>query len=605
MAFSVAVGILIGAVGWLSVKAIQSEKAEIAAGQQARLDEVASLALWRMDSFVTPLVAQESARPISAYGSLDSEQKSGNSAKGDQDIAFNAASSLPIQSQPNIVLHFLCDSKRLSCPDLANPGQQGTGRGQSSLPTQPLKEAYFAGLQKNVNFRLLADLCSAPDVITTVNPNPSSFAVQSIPNAPAKQMGTAEPIAANELTQQGANAEPVDSNLAANGAASQAGNADQQPVELSKQALSQSGSFKRSQTEFQARSKSVAENSKSLQNAGFNNYDQGVSIGSRAIEVRISMMAPHWIGNDLILVRRVDVESQEYVQGCLLDWPGLKRQLLDEVADLLPHADLKPTSDSGEAADVRRLASLPVMLIPGALPIDPAVDTAGLSPIKQSLLIAWGAMALAALAAAALLRGVIALSERRAAFVSAVTHELRTPLTTFRMYAEMLSEGMVRGEADRRQYLETLRTEADRLTHLVANVLAYARLEARQRHRSMRNDQCIETARNRDRAIGRSRCTIAIRAFHRTGCRRVVAERTGRPSRGRTNFVQLGRQCVQVRRCRDNAHVASHDCTRPKPCMHPPPRSWSRHPQRGAATIVQTISEIRSGRRSIRAPVSG
>ena len=32
------------------------------------------------------------------------------------------------------------------------------------------------------------------------------------------------------------------------------------------------------------------------------------------------------------------------------------------------------------------------------------------------------------------------LSERRAAFVSAVTHELRTPLTTFRMYAEMLAE---------------------------------------------------------------------------------------------------------------------------------------------------------------------
>ena len=59
LAFSMAVAILIGAVGWLSVKAIESEKAEIAAAQQARLDEVASLALWRMDSFVTPLVAQE------------------------------------------------------------------------------------------------------------------------------------------------------------------------------------------------------------------------------------------------------------------------------------------------------------------------------------------------------------------------------------------------------------------------------------------------------------------------------------------------------------------------------------------------------------------
>jgi signal transduction histidine kinase len=45
------------------------------------------------------------------------------------------------------------------------------------------------------------------------------------------------------------------------------------------------------------------------------------------------------------------------------------------------------------------------------------------------------------------------------------------------MYAEMLGEGMVREESDRRHYLDTLRVEADRLTHLVANVLAYARLE--------------------------------------------------------------------------------------------------------------------------------
>ena len=76
-----------------------------------------------------------------------------------------------------------------------------------------------------------------------------------------------------------------------------------------------------------------------------------------------------------------------------------------------------------------------------------------------------------------LLAGVVALSERRAAFVSSVTHELRTPLTTFRMYADMLARGMVPDAERRQQYLETLRTEAERLTHLVENVLSYARLE--------------------------------------------------------------------------------------------------------------------------------
>jgi signal transduction histidine kinase len=89
----------------------------------------------------------------------------------------------------------------------------------------------------------------------------------------------------------------------------------------------------------------------------------------------------------------------------------------------------------------------------------------------------WGAMILATLAAAALLRGVMALSERRAAFVSSVTHELRTPLTTFRLYAEMLARGMVPDAARRQEYYATLQREAERLTLLVENVLAYARLE--------------------------------------------------------------------------------------------------------------------------------
>jgi signal transduction histidine kinase len=41
------------------------------------------------------------------------------------------------------------------------------------------------------------------------------------------------------------------------------------------------------------------------------------------------------------------------------------------------------------------------------------------------------------------LRAAIGYGDRRARFASAVTHELRTPLTTFRMYSEMLADGMV------------------------------------------------------------------------------------------------------------------------------------------------------------------
>ena len=99
------------------------------------------------------------------------------------------------------------------------------------------------------------------------------------------------------------------------------------------------------------------------------------------------------------------------------------------------------------------MATLPVQLVVNsdkllstlALNSDPQTSSRP-SALKLSMLVAWIGLGMAAFASALLLRGVIKLSERRAAFVSAVTHELRTPLTTFRMYSEMLAEEMVHDE---------------------------------------------------------------------------------------------------------------------------------------------------------------
>ena len=107
---------------------------------------------------------------------------------------------------------------------------------------------------------------------------------------------------------------------------------------------------------------------------------------------------------------------------------------------------------------------------------EPASTIKDGSGLKMALLLSWLGIGLAAIASALLLNGVMKLSERRASFVSAVTHELRTPLTTFRMYSEMLAERMVPPEKQQ-DYANTLRLQADRLSHLVENVLQFARLE--------------------------------------------------------------------------------------------------------------------------------
>ncbi|WP_295383963.1 HAMP domain-containing sensor histidine kinase [uncultured Thiodictyon sp.] len=69
----------------------------------------------------------------------------------------------------------------------------------------------------------------------------------------------------------------------------------------------------------------------------------------------------------------------------------------------------------------------------------------------------------------------IALVRQQQAFVSAVSHELKTPLTSIRLYAEMLRAGFA--EEDRRQvYYRYIQEESERLSRLIANVLALSRI---------------------------------------------------------------------------------------------------------------------------------
>ena len=92
-----------------------------------------------------------------------------------------------------------------------------------------------------------------------------------------------------------------------------------------------------------------------------------------------------------------------------------------------------------------------MQLIPGAAGV--AEADALLSPLRLSLVIAWTAMAVAAVAVGCAAGRRDRPGRTATAFVSAVTHELRTPLTTFRMYTEMLSEGMVSDDDRRQAYL--------------------------------------------------------------------------------------------------------------------------------------------------------
>jgi two-component system, OmpR family, phosphate regulon sensor histidine kinase PhoR len=72
-------------------------------------------------------------------------------------------------------------------------------------------------------------------------------------------------------------------------------------------------------------------------------------------------------------------------------------------------------------------------------------------------------------------RAGVALTAMRSDFVSSVTHELKMPLANIRMLADTLARRPIHGDTIR-HYADFLVHEAKRLTRLVDNLLAYARV---------------------------------------------------------------------------------------------------------------------------------
>lgn len=387
--FALCAAALLGVMAWLTVTLRRLDETERKGREQAALEESVRLALWRMESLVAPLVAQENAR-----------------WPGDGRASDGAHT-------PLVRLHFQWDAR----------GRLSVARARKDDARDLEARATRLGDRQTLLARLRDDGLQG-DPVAVVRPAPK---VSEWARSPATK---------------------------------------QAPVTLreQQQALSEG--------EFQARASNVAV-------LGAERAKLTAPATPPAAPVRLGRLEPLWLAGELVLARRVQRGSELLVQVCWLDWPELRTTLLAAVQDLLPEARLEPASE--QDAPARRLAALPVRLVPGASLATAAVSAghAGLP-----LAIAWSLATLALVAIGSLLYGLAALGERRAAFVSAVTHELRTPLTTFRMYADMLAEGMVR-PAHQREYLETLRREAVRQAHLVENVLAYSRLE-RGRYRAAR-----------------------------------------------------------------------------------------------------------------------
>ena len=493
--FAVCVAVALASITWLTMKAVELDDLEAAARDRQRQLTIRAdfegdvrLALRRMDQYLAELFAEESAWPYFAYqpfylsdgspwvAAAEPTGKAGQEASAEPPLA----SPLMNPQTPFVKLYFqLASDRQLSSPNLP-PDRlyqlaEDNGWVASFADRYRQRLAAFRPIVLGPNWA-----SQLPEPQALERDPPVTIAMAGQPhNSPLPPQVRAGPSQApNPPAQQAA--DPGDQQVLA-----------QTTVQYDDKRISPAQQVGRGNDEYEQRRRDVDE----LQTKWNYRLQQRDTLFGNSVEVTagnlqrsaddlattakvaVGRSRPVWSGDQLVLARRVTIGGQSLVQGCWLDWEAIRGELARRVADLLPSLEIAPVHSEADADLTRMFATLPAQILVTVPIIPAAADEPPLSPIRLSLLAAWGCLILAALAVATLLAGVLSLSERRAAFVSAVTHELRTPLTTFRMYAEMLAEGMVPDEARRQDYLNTLRAEADRLFHLIENVLSYARLE--------------------------------------------------------------------------------------------------------------------------------
>jgi len=479
---------LIGAMFWLSIKTIKLDSAREndrveteLARRQSELQERISSALYRMDLKLLPLVSQEASRPHYLYESFyetanptlppaagrggEGDGLGGKGGGGYGGGGFAKVPSPLLTGMPEFVLlHFQI-----------KPGQVITS------PQKPVGEEW----QMAKTLPITNDASQVADRVESARQfcRYESLIQQSelleIPNVQIAEKGAPASSFPQTVNMYSVPAiEKVISKINAPAKNEMIG----QNYSVSKVAQQQMRIDNRANEEFNRRRDSTrivasqGNNLNQMDNSygGYQQTDMGF--------VHQGVMQPIWIGDNLILYRRIEGKGDPFFQCCWLDWDAIQTALQTEVADILPSVDFQPVNDDTELNIGTALTTLPVQLLVDSKALLSTLSMEGdgwiqeTSGLKMALLLSWLGLGLAAIASAFLLHGVMKLSERRAAFVSAVTHELRTPLTTFRMYSEMLAEKMV-PENKQQQYANTLRLQADRLSHLVENVLQFARLE--------------------------------------------------------------------------------------------------------------------------------
>ena len=481
VAFAVICLLVAGGLGWATRAALRLEQEQQQQLAQAEHAERLRLALWRLDSRIRTILAREDSRPFNHYSAIFAPPLALDST-GTPAAPGSVLEPSPLLSadlQHWMLLHFQTDEHGWESPQVlssnlkrwlsARPAQVAIGNVTparqhllrelaNELPAVKLleyarKHAGDTTIRDRVLLARLQVEQGASNTLQEVQDKNSSYEFLS-------RSGNTSKLNYNRPAEQRMAKDVAVLNFRCNG--EEWLNAGQPQQQLN--------------------------NDRANLNMGFAQTDRSITDRFRqtlraplSSEVVVSMSPTVvvWVptaarGERLMALRLVRLEEKTICQGIVLDGERLADLLAEEVQDLFPGASVLPAGEPSTEELAQTMTALPFRLEPGEVP---AAEGPGWTALRLGLSLAWAAALVALLAVALGGWSLLDLSERRIRFVSAVSHELRTPLTTFRLYLDMLVNGMVKTDTQREEYLRTLEAETDRLTRLVGNVLDYSRLE--------------------------------------------------------------------------------------------------------------------------------
>jgi signal transduction histidine kinase len=471
LAFAAITFLVVGGLGWVTLAALRLEREQVETRTQAERLENLRLALWRMDSLVSSVLAQEDNRPANQYSAIFAPSIAIDS-KGfvcPPGTILEPSPLLDTEEPDWILLHFQTSeeggwespqllsqslSRRLaSCDGVKLPA------GEDNLKQATL----LADLGRRFPYRTLLSMLQPRNLEAGAASRDNTIVIAQAPwnynpgfnETDSQKESFASPIPNQATTEFSKRAEA------------------QKVIRNQGKAPSQQGN----DLDF-----TLGNSKRNGENWFTDNRTRPVR--GEQVAIHVDSMIPLWLSprsaeggidqDHLLFVRRVQIGKKQVCQGLVFDWPKLQTLLTEKVADLFPQAKVLPVKGEAPEHLDTVMSTLPIQLDPG--PVD---STSGQqwTPLRIGLILAWSA-ALVALATVGLGGwSLIDLSERRIRFVSTVTHELRTPMTTLRLYLDMLTGGIITDEKKKTEYLHTLNSETDRLNRLIGNVLDFSRLE--------------------------------------------------------------------------------------------------------------------------------